>query len=124
MARRLVLDQLGLQLRGAARPNVQPVRAVAAAPRRSRRGDGGRERQQAQPQDYFDPARWSDPAITRIAEAVFPVAMEIPEGDPNLSASLDGIATQETAQAIIDIVSALDRAPSVRDLTRLLEQVA
>jgi 2-methylcitrate dehydratase PrpD len=114
------------------------------------------------PQDYFDPARWSDPAITRIAEAVFPVAMEIPEGDPDLSASLDielsdgrhrtayqagfhghpiwpatdhdiqdkfranldGIATEETAQAIIDIVSALDRAPSVRDLTRLLQQVA
>src|SRR6201999_687168 len=41
------------------------------------------------PQDYFDPGRWSDPAITRIAEAVFPVAMEIPEGDPDLSASLD-----------------------------------
>jgi 2-methylcitrate dehydratase PrpD len=236
MARRLVLDQLGLQLRGAALPNVQPVRAVAAAlggpAEATAAGSASRlsapqaawvngtlghsaEYDDAhmsawhtssavvpaalaawavghgaaivrptdaisaqfslafglglqlvtgenRPQDYFDPARWSDPAITRIAEAVFPVAMEIPEGDPNLSASLDielsdgrhrtayqagfhghpiwpatdhdiqdkfranldGIATEETAQAIIDIMSALDRAPSVRDLTRLLQQVA
>ena len=31
MAKRLVLDQLGLQLRGSTLPNVQPVRAVAHA---------------------------------------------------------------------------------------------
>jgi 2-methylcitrate dehydratase PrpD len=41
------------------------------------------------PQDYFDPRLWSDPAILRIADAVVPVAMEIPEGDPNLSARVE-----------------------------------
>jgi 2-methylcitrate dehydratase PrpD len=41
------------------------------------------------PQDYFDPQWWSDPAILRIADAVVPVAMEIPDGDPGLSARVE-----------------------------------
>jgi 2-methylcitrate dehydratase PrpD len=41
------------------------------------------------PQDYFNPRRWADPAILRIADAVVPVAMEIPDGDPNLSARVE-----------------------------------
>jgi 2-methylcitrate dehydratase PrpD len=41
------------------------------------------------PQDYFDPRWWSDPEILRIADAVVPVAMEIPGGDPNLSARVE-----------------------------------
>jgi 2-methylcitrate dehydratase PrpD len=40
-------------------------------------------------QDYFDPGRWNDPEILRIAEAVVPVAMTIPDGDPNLSARVE-----------------------------------
>ena len=114
------------------------------------------------PQDYFDPRRWSDPAILRIADAVVPVAMEIPDGDPNLSArveielrdgrrldayqagfhghpvwpatgediedkfraNLDGVAAKKTAQAIIDVVTSLEHAASVRDLTALLRLTA
>lgn len=41
------------------------------------------------PQDYFDPRRWQDPEIVRIAEAVVPEAMEIPDGDPDLSARVE-----------------------------------
>jgi len=41
------------------------------------------------PEDYFDSHRWSDPEILRIAEAVLPVAMDIPDGDPNLSARVE-----------------------------------
>lgn len=41
------------------------------------------------PQDYFDPRLWGDPAILRIADAVVPVAMDIPDGDPNLSARVE-----------------------------------
>jgi 2-methylcitrate dehydratase PrpD len=41
------------------------------------------------PEDYFDPRRWGDPEILRIAEAVVPVAMAIPDGDPNLSARVE-----------------------------------
>ena len=41
------------------------------------------------PQDYFDPARWDDPAILAVADLVAPVAMEIPERDPNLSARVE-----------------------------------
>jgi 2-methylcitrate dehydratase PrpD len=41
------------------------------------------------PQDYFDPRRWSDPQIRRIADIVTPVAMAIPDGDPNLSARVE-----------------------------------
>jgi len=37
------------------------------------------------PEDYFDPARWTDPDILAIADLVRPYAMEIPAGDPNLS---------------------------------------
>jgi 2-methylcitrate dehydratase PrpD len=114
------------------------------------------------PQDYFDPCWWSDPAILRIADAVVPVAMDIPDGDPNLSArveielrdgrrldayqagfhghpvwpatdediedkfraNLDGVTSKETAQAIIDIVTSLEHAASVRDLTALLRLTA
>jgi 2-methylcitrate dehydratase PrpD len=114
------------------------------------------------PQDYFDPHRWDDPQILRIAEAVVPVAMDIPEGDPSLSArvevelrdgrrlaayqagfhghpvwpatdqdiedkfraNLDGITSKETAQAMIDVVTAIEHAPSVRDLAVLLQPTA
>jgi 2-methylcitrate dehydratase PrpD len=114
------------------------------------------------PQDYFDPRRWSDPEILRIADAVVPAAMEIPDGDPNLSArveielrdgrrldayqagfhghpvwpatdkdiedkfraNLDGVAAEKTAQAIIDVVTSLEHAASVRDLTALLRLTA
>jgi 2-methylcitrate dehydratase PrpD len=114
------------------------------------------------PQDYFDPRWWSDPAILRIADAVVPVAMEIPDGDPNLSArveielrdgrrldayqagfhghpawpatdkdiedkfraNLDDVTSEETAQAIVDIVTTLEHTASVRDLTALLRLTA
>ncbi|HEX6450133.1 MAG TPA: MmgE/PrpD family protein [Trebonia sp.] len=114
------------------------------------------------PQDYFDPRLWSDPEILRIADAVVPVAMEIPDGDPNLSArveielrdgrrlsayqagfhghpvwpatgkdiedkfraNLDGVTSEEIAQAIIGIVTSLEHAASVRDLTALLRSAA
>jgi 2-methylcitrate dehydratase PrpD len=37
------------------------------------------------PEDYFDPARWTDPRVLAIADLVQPYAIEIPAGDPNLS---------------------------------------
>jgi len=37
------------------------------------------------PEDYFDPARWTDPRVLAIADLVQPHAIEIPAGDPNLS---------------------------------------
>jgi len=41
------------------------------------------------PEDYFDPARWTDPDILAIADIVRPYAMEIPAGDPNLSSRVE-----------------------------------
>ncbi|WP_432939266.1 MmgE/PrpD family protein [Kribbella sp. CA-253562] len=41
------------------------------------------------PADYFDPARWNDPALLAIADLVEPYAMPIPDGDPVFSAKVD-----------------------------------
>src|SRR5258706_459752 len=41
------------------------------------------------PEDYFDPVRWTDPDVLAIADLVRPYAMEIPAGDPNLSARVE-----------------------------------
>jgi 2-methylcitrate dehydratase PrpD len=41
------------------------------------------------PQDYFDQDLWTDPRLLAIADLVEPVAMDIPAGDPGLSARVE-----------------------------------
>lgn len=41
------------------------------------------------PQDYTDPTYWTDPRILALAERVEPYAMDIPDGDPDLSAAVE-----------------------------------
>jgi 2-methylcitrate dehydratase PrpD len=41
------------------------------------------------PADYFDPARWKDPAILAIGDLIEPYAMPIPPGNPVFSARVD-----------------------------------
>jgi 2-methylcitrate dehydratase PrpD len=41
------------------------------------------------PQDYFNETLWADPALLAIADLVEPFAIEIPSGDPGLSAPMD-----------------------------------
>jgi 2-methylcitrate dehydratase PrpD len=41
------------------------------------------------PADYFDPARWVDPAILAIGDRIKPYPMPIPDGDPAFSALVE-----------------------------------
>jgi 2-methylcitrate dehydratase PrpD len=41
------------------------------------------------PADYFDPRRWTDPAILAVGDLIEPYAMPIPVGDPVFSAQVD-----------------------------------
>ncbi|HVV21812.1 MAG TPA: MmgE/PrpD family protein [Pseudonocardiaceae bacterium] len=49
------------------------------------------------PEDYFDPARWTDPAVLAVGDLVEPYPMPIPDGDPMFSTRVDIELTDGTA---------------------------
>lgn len=120
-AKRLVVDQLGVQLGGSVLPNVQPVRRPAAASggRAEATLVGGSELVSApQAVELRDGRRLETYQAGFHGHPVWPATDE--DIAAKFRANLDGVTSTKAAESILALMGDLENAPGIRELTALL----